>query len=77
MLLDSIPVYHMRVAWLNSTLNGRDSPKVPTEDIAWVTDLSLKIIQSNTDAKRQKLATTIGRKFASPYVFIFMNEVEM
>ena len=59
-------------------LNERDSPKVPTEDIVRMTEFVLKsnFFEFNGEVKRQKSRTTIGTKFAPPYAFTFMDEVE-
>ena len=38
--------------------------------------LKNNFFEFNRDVKRQKSGTAIGAKFASPYVCIFMNEVE-
>ena len=63
---------------LQKRLNEKDLPKIPTEDIVRMVDFVMKnnIFEFNGEVKRQKSGTAIGTKFAPPYAFIFMDEIE-
>ena len=70
--------YEAGLEALRKRLNERDSPKVPTENIVQMAGFVLKnnFFEFNGDVKVQKSGTTIGTKFAPPYAYISMDEVE-
>ena len=63
---------------LREALEKRDIKKIPTEDLVKMAEFVLNnnIFEFNSKAYQQKSGTAIGTKFASPYAYIYMDEVE-
>ena len=76
-LYPSIP-HKAGLETLRRRLNKRESFEIPTEDIVQMAEFVLtnNFFEFNGEVKRKKSGTAIGTKFAPPYGFIFMDEVE-
>ena len=64
---------------LRRRLNERETSEIPTEDMVQMAEFILEnnFFEFNGEVKRQISGTAICTKFALPYSFIFMDEVDM
>ena len=70
-LYPSIPHQAGLIA-LNEALDKSLSKKIPTDDLIRMAEFVL----SNSEAFQQISGTAIGTKFAPPYAFIYLDQVE-